>query len=57
MKIDYEEVVNELKSWLENNKIRNSEWNNFINKDGMIGIPISYILNKINDLLNESEVE
>lgn len=54
MKIDYEEVINELKDWLEKNKIRNQEWNNFMMNNGVIAIPIGYILNKIEDL--ESEV-
>lgn len=55
MKVDYEEVVNELKKWLEENKFRNSEWENFLNKNGVIGIPISYILNKIDDLESKRE--
>ena len=43
----------ELKEWLEKQRIRNSEWENFVQKDTRLGIPIGYLLDKMNDLVGE----
>lgn len=45
-----EECWDEFKEWLEKQKIRNSEWDKFVQIDGRIGIPIGYLLNKMNEL-------
>lgn len=56
MNLDYEEILNELENWLENQRLRNSEWDKFVVKDNMIGIPISYLLNKIEELKKENRI-
>lgn len=48
-----EECWDEFKDWLEKQKIRNSEWENFILTDARLGIPIGYLLNKMNELEGE----
>lgn len=45
-----EECWNEFKDWLEKQRIRNSEWENFVQKDTRLGIPIGYLLDKMNEL-------
>lgn len=45
-----EEYWDEFKDWLEKQRIRNSEWENFVIADTRLGIPIGYLLNKINEL-------
>lgn len=42
--------LEEFEDWLERQKTRNSEWNNFVMVDGRLGIPISYLLNKLQEL-------
>lgn len=46
----YEEIWYELKEWLEKQRIRNYEWEWFVQKDGWLGIPIGYLLDKMNEL-------
>lgn len=43
-------IINELEDWLEKQRIRNSEWDNFVVKDGRLGIPISYLFDKLQEL-------
>ena len=43
-------VLEEFEDWLERQKTRNSEWDNFIMVDGRLGIPISYLLDKLQEL-------
>ena len=45
-----DDVLEEFEDWLERQKTRNSEWDNFIMVDGRLGIPISYLLNKLQEL-------
>ena len=45
-----DDVLEEFEDWLEKQKTRNSEWDNFIMVDGRLGIPISYLLNKLQEL-------
>ena len=47
------DAYDELKEWLEKQRIRNSEWENFVQKDTRLGIPIGYLLDKMNDLVGE----
>lgn len=42
--------LEEFEDWLERQKTRNSEWDNFVMVDGRLGIPISYLLNKLQEL-------
>ena len=46
----YEELWNEFKNWLEEQKLRNSEWENFVLTDTRLGIPIGYLIDKMNEL-------
>lgn len=45
-----DDVLEEFEDWLERQKTRNSEWDNFVMIDGRLGIPISYLLNKLQEL-------
>jgi len=46
---------NELEEWLEKQRIRNSEWEKFVQKDTRLGIPIGYLLDKMKEIKNGSE--
>ena len=41
---------NELEEWLEKQRIRNSEWEKFVQKDARLGIPIGYLLDKMQEI-------
>lgn len=41
---------NELEEWLEKQRIRNSEWEKFVQKDTRLGIPIGYLLDKMKEI-------
>ena len=45
-----DDVLEEFEDWLERQKTRNSEWDNFIMVDVRLGIPVSYLLNKLQEL-------
>lgn len=47
------DAYDELKEWLEKQRIRNGKWENFVQKDTRLGIPIGYLLDKMNDLVGE----
>lgn len=51
-----DDVLEEFEDWLERQKTRNSEWDNFIMLDGRLGIPISYLLNKLQELKGSDEI-
>lgn len=50
-----DDVLEEFEDWLERQKTRNSEWDNFVMIDGRLGIPISYLLNKLQELKGEDK--
>lgn len=50
-----DDVLKEFEDWLERQKTRNSEWDNFIMVDGRLGIPISYLLNKLQKLKGDDK--
>lgn len=50
-----DDVLEEFEDWLERQKTRNSEWDNFIMVDGRLGIPISYLLNKLQELKGDDK--
>lgn len=43
-------IIDEFENWLEKQRIRNSEWDNFVIKDTRLGIPITYLLDKLKEL-------
>ena len=43
-------IIDEFEDWLEKQRIRNSEWDNFVIKDTRLGIPITYLLDKLKEL-------
>ena len=43
-------IIDEFEDWLEKQRIRNSEWDNFVIKDTRLGIPITYLLDKLKAL-------
>ena len=45
-----EECWNEFKDWLEKQRKRNSEWEIFVQKATRLGIPIGYLLDKMDEL-------
>ena len=47
---------NELEEWLEKQKIRNNEWENFVQKDARLGIPIGYLLDKMKEIKEKKNV-
>ena len=46
-------IIDEFEDWLEKQRIRNSEWDNFVIKDTRLGIPITYLLDKLKELKEE----
>lgn len=47
---------NKLEEWLEKQRIRNSEWENFVQKDTRLGIPIGYLLDKMKEIKEGNNV-
>lgn len=43
-------IIDEFEDWLGKQRIRNCEWDNFVIKDTRLGIPITYLLNKLKEL-------
>ena len=43
-------IIDEFEDWLVKQRIRNSEWDNFVIKDTRLGIPITYLLDKLKAL-------
>ncbi|MBQ1551552.1 MAG: hypothetical protein IIZ67_05550 [Bacilli bacterium] len=46
-------IIDEFEDWLGKQRIRNCEWDNFVIKDARLGIPITYLLNKLKELKEE----
>ena len=50
-------IINEFEDWLGKQRIRNSEWDNFVTKDTRLGIPITYLLDKLKELKENNKDE
>ena len=48
--IEENNIIDEFEDWLGKQRIRNSEWDNFVIKDARLGIPITYLLDKLKEL-------
>lgn len=48
-------IIDEFEKWLEEQKYRNSEWDNFVSDGVRIGIPRQYIIDKLNKLKGDNK--